>query len=84
MKYKHGIVMMGLSLLALQAGAQTQSPKMDSLRREDSLRKERAARADVYVSGNKSITPEPTPAGKATATKSPIQRKKKACRKHRH
>ena len=72
-------------LLSLQAGAQTKPPKTDSIRREDSLRKERAAKADVFVSGKNNISNDPTTV-KSTAEvkKTNVQRKRKGCRKSRH
>ena len=72
-------------LLSLQAGAQTKTPKTDSIRREDSLRKERAAKADVFVSGKNIISNEPaTVKSSAEVKKTDIQRKRKGCRKSRH
>ena len=72
-------------LLTLQAGAQTKTPKTDSIKREDSLRKERAARADVFVSGKNIISNEPAMVNSTEkGKKTDVQRKRKGCRKNRH
>ena len=72
-------------LLSLQGGAQTKTPKTDSIRREDSLRKERAAKADVFVSGKNIISNEPATVNSTEkGKKTDVLRKRKRCRKNRH
>ncbi len=85
MKYKSLIIISCIGLLSITVtNAQTKPQHSDSLKREDSLRRDRAARADVYVSGKNILTHEPTKVDSAvTIKKAEVQRKRKGCRKIR-
>ncbi len=85
MTYKSLIIIGCTGLFSLTvANAQMKPQNTDSLKREDSLRKDRAARADVYVSGKTILTHEPSKPDSAVNTKKAVvQRTKKGCRKKR-
>ena len=84
MKYK-SLIIMCLGLFSITStSAQVKPQNTDSLKREDSLRNERAARADVYVSGKNILTHDPTKVDSADTTKKAVvKRKRKGCRKNR-
>lgn len=83
MKYNSLIIVCSIVLLsATAANAQTKPQNADSLKREDSLRNARAARADVYVSGRNIIADDLTKVASADSTKkAEVKRKRKGCRK---
>jgi len=84
MKYKGLIIIGFIGLFTISAvNAQAKPQNTDSLKREDSLRKDRAAQADVYVAGKNIMTHEPTKVDSSGAIKKAlVKRKRKFCRKN--